>query len=47
MKLDEVIALINSDDGKELPLSLLEKGVPEMMAVAVDLLSKKARFEST
>jgi hypothetical protein len=35
MELDEVIALINSDDGKELPLSLLEKGVPEVMGVYV------------
>ena len=39
MELDEVITLINSDEGKELPLSSLEKGVPEI--VAVDLLSKK------
>jgi hypothetical protein len=31
LELDEVIALINSDDGKELPLSSLEKGVPEVM----------------
>ena len=32
MELDKVIALINSDEGKELPLSSLEKGVPEVMS---------------
>ena len=35
MELDWVIALINSDDEKELPLSLLEKGDSTVMGVYV------------
>ena len=42
MELDEVIALINSDEGNELPLSSLEKGVPEVMSDSRPAIEKRS-----